>query len=109
MVHLISGSSAPTVLGNGARYLRVAIPFFFALGLVNCSRLALQALGEKILPLLSSFIELFGKIIFAMVFIPRYHYSAVIWCEPIIWCFMAAELVISLYRNPYMRKGKTGN
>ena len=109
MVHLISGSSDPTVLGNGARYLRVAIPFFFALGLVNCSRLALQALGEKILPLLSSFIELFGKIIFAMVFIPRYHYSAVIWCEPIIWCFMAAELVISLYRNPYMRKGKTGN
>ena len=109
MVHLISGSSDPTVLGNGARYLRVAIPFFFALGLVNCSRLALQALGEKILPLLSSFIELFGKIIFAMVFIPRYHYSAVIWCEPIIWCFMAVELVISLYRNPYMRKGKTGN
>ena len=73
MVHLISGSSDPTVLGNGARYLRVAIPFFFALGLVNCSRLALQALGEKILPLLSSFIELFGKIIFAMVFIPRYN------------------------------------
>ena len=109
MVHLISGSSDPTVLGNGARYLRVAIPFFFALGLVNCSRLALQALGEKILPLLSSFIELFGKIIFAMVFIPRYHYSAVIWCEPIIWCFMAVELVISLYRNPYMRKGKSGN
>lgn len=109
LVHLISGSSDPTVLGNGARYLRVAIPFFFALGLVNCSRLALQALGEKILPLLSSFIELFGKIIFAMVFIPRYHYSAVIWCEPIIWCFMAAELVISLYRNPYMRKGKSGN
>ena len=70
MVHLISGSSDPTVLGNGARYLRVAIPFFFALGLVNCSRLALQALGEKILPLLSSFIELFGKIIFAMVFYP---------------------------------------
>ena len=61
LVHLISGSSDPTVLGNGARYLRVAIPFFFALGLVNCSRLALQALGEKILPLLSSFIELFGK------------------------------------------------
>ena len=109
LVHLISGSSDPTVLGNGARYLRVAIPFFFALGLVNCSRLALQALGEKILPLLSSFIELFGKIIFAMVFIPRYHYSAVIWCEPIIWCFMAAELVISLYRNPYMSKGKAGN
>ncbi len=54
MVHLISGSSDPTVLGNGARYLRVAIPFFFALGLVNCSRLALQALGEKILPLLWS-------------------------------------------------------
>ena len=108
LVHLISGSSDPTVLGNGARYLRVAIPFFFALGLVNCSRLALQALGEKILPLLSSFIELFGKIIFAMVFIPRYHYSAVIWCEPIIWCFMAAELVISLYRNPYMRKRESG-
>ena len=42
-----------------------------------------------------------------MVFIPRYHYSAVIWCEPIIWCFMAAELVISLYQKPlYGEKGR---
>ena len=36
--------------------------------------------------------------IFVLVFIPRYAYNAVILCEPIIWCFMAAYLV-AVYRR----------
>ena len=43
-----------------------------------------------------------------LVFIPRYAYNAVILCEPIIWCFMAAYLV-AVYRRDafvYPRKGQ---
>ena len=97
------------MLENGARYLRWNAPFYAVLGVLLSTRYALQSLGQKVLPLFSSVIELVGKVIFVLVFIPRFAYNAVILCEPIIWCFMAAELVISLYRNPYMRKGKAEN
>ena len=98
MVKLISGSSEPIVLENGARYLRWNAPFYAVLGVLLSTRYALQSLGQKVLPLFSSVIELVGKIIFVLVFIPRFAYNAVILCEPIIWCFMALYLV-TVYRH----------
>lgn len=108
MVRIISGSEEAVILGNGAMYLRVVAPFYFVLGLINNTRTALQAIGQKILPILSSVMELFGKIIFVAVFIPRFQYMAVIFCEPVIWCFMAAELLWAFWRNPFVRSGKSG-
>ena len=108
LVQLISGSAAPLVLENGARYLMWNAPFYAVLGVLLCTRYALQSLGQKVLPLFSSVIELVGKVIFVLVFIPRYAYNAVILCEPIIWCFMAAYLV-AVYRRDafvYPRKGQ---
>ena len=93
LVKLISGSSEAVVLENGARYLRWNAPFYAVLGVLLCTRYALQSLGQKVLPLFSSVIELVGKVIFVFVFILRFAYNAVILCEPIIWCFMAAYLV----------------
>lgn len=108
MVQLVSGSSEPLILQNGSRYLRVVAPCLFILGTLNETRSGLQAIGQKILPLFSSIIELVGKIIFAMVFIPRFGYTAVIFCEPVIWCFMVAQLLFCFWRDPYIRsfKGK---
>ena len=90
MVQLISGSSEPIVLENGARYLLWNAPFYAVLGVLLCTRYALQSLGQKVLPLFSSVIELVGKVIFVLVFIPKFQYNAVILCEPIIWFFMTA-------------------
>ena len=72
------------------------------LGVLLCTRYALQSLGQKVLPLFSSVIELVGKVIFVLVFIPRYAYNAVILCEPIIWCFMAAYLVAVYRRDAFV-------
>ncbi len=102
LVQLISGSSAPLVLENGARYLMWNAPFYAVLGVLLCTRYALQSLGQKVLPLFSSVIELVGKVIFVLVFIPRYAYDAVILCEPIIWCFMAAYLVAVYRRDAFV-------
>lgn len=109
LIRLVSGSKETIVLENGSRYLRTVVWFYFILGLVNCSRMALQGLGEKVKPLFSSITELVGKILFAMIFIPRYQYTAVIFCEPVIWCFMAAELVFALFTNPYMKQSRERN
>ena len=102
LVKLISGSSEAVVLENGARYLRWNAPFYAVLGVLLCTRYALQSLGQKVLPLFSSVIELVGKVIFVLVFIPRFAYNAVILCEPIIWCFMAAYLVTVYLHGPFV-------
>ena len=102
MVRLVSGSVEPVVLENGARYLRWNAPFYAVLGVLLSTRYALQSLGEKVLPLFSSIIELVGKILFVLVFIPRFAYDAVILCEPVVWCFMALYLVAVYRRNPFV-------
>lgn len=103
-MHLVSGSDDSLVIANGAAYIRVAAPFYVILGMINDTRFALQAIGQKLRPLISSVTELIGKMVFAALLIPRFGYTAVIFCEPVIWCFMAAELVYSFYTNPYIKE-----
>lgn len=103
LVKLISGSSESVVLDNGTLYLMIVGPFYAILGILMQTRYALQGLGQKLLPLISSVIEFIGKIIFVFVFIPQFQYLAVIFCEPVIWCVMCLQLVYSLYTNPYMK------
>ena len=102
MVRLISGSSESVVLENGARYLLWNAPFYSVLGVLLATRYALQSLGQKVLPLFSSVIELVGKVVFVLFFIPKFAYNAVILCEPIIWCFMAAYLVLVYLHDPFV-------
>ena len=102
MVRLISGSTEPIVLENGARYLRWNAPFYAVLGVLLSTRYALQSLGEKVLPLFSSVIELVGKIVFVLLFIPKFEYNAVILCEPVIWCIMALYLVTVYLHVPFV-------
>ncbi len=104
LVFLISGSREAIIINNASLYLRVAAPCYLLLSILGNTRAALQAIGRKILPVLSSVIELFGKIIFAMFLIPKLHYFAVVICEPIIWCFMLIELLTAFWLNPYIRQ-----
>ena len=105
-IRAISGSTNAELLSNGIRYVRVVAPFYLMLGLLGQSRFALQGLGRTMLPMISSVIELVGKVIFTVLFVAPFGYSAVIFCEPIIWCCMSAQLVTSLYLQPEMRKPK---
>ena len=109
MVKLISGSSEAVVLENGAKYLIWNAPFYAVLGVLLSTRYALQSLGQKVLPLFSSVIEFVGKILFVLLFIPRFAYDAVILCEPIIWCFMTIELVWVYLYDPFVFPKKAKN
>lgn len=104
LVKLISGSNQEVVLHNGTLYLTIVGPFYAILGILMQTRYALQGIGQKLLPLVSSVIEFFGKIIFVIFFIPRFQYLAVIFCEPVIWCVMTLQLLYSFYNNPYIKK-----
>lgn len=106
LVQFISGSKETVVLDNATTYLLVVGPFYAVLGILMQTRNALQGLGQKMLPLVSSIIELIGKIVFVVIFIPHFQYMAVIFCEPVIWVIMTIYLVICLYINPVMKEAK---
>ena len=95
LVHLLSGSNTPAVLQNGAMYLKINIPFFIILSILLNLRNAIQGFGYKITPLFSSIIELIGKIVFTLFLVPTFKYLGVCFCEPIIWCLMASQLIYS--------------
>lgn len=103
LVSLLSGSSEAVVLDNGSRYLMINAPFYAVLGILLILRNALQGLGKKIVPLISSIIEFAGKVVFAWLCIPALGYFGVIICEPVIWCLMCAQLIYSFYNNPYIK------
>ena len=54
------------------------------------------------IPLVSSVIELVGKVVFAFLFIPKFAYLAVIFCEPVIWCLMTVQLIYAFVTHPYI-------
>ncbi len=103
-VKMISGSDNPVIISNGAKMLRIVGPFYAVLGILIQTRFALQGLGSKVIPMISSVIELLGKILFVTLLIPRFQYDAVVWCEPLIWVAMTAQLLYAFNTNPYVRE-----
>lgn len=103
LVSFISGSEEAVVLDIGKKYLWFNAPFYMVLGVLFNLRSSLQAIGRKILPLISSIIEFVGKVIFVILIIPRLEYWGVIICEPVIWCAMTFQLVLAFYTNPYIK------
>ena len=104
LVEMVSGSTQFEVIHNGSNYLICNAPFHFILGVLLILRNALQGLGMKIIPLVSSIIEFVGKIIFATLFISFFGYFGVIICEPVIWCMMCIQLLYSFYSNSYIKQ-----
>ena len=101
---LISGSTDPALLDNAALYNRIGSAFYIPLALLLILRNSLQGLGQKSAPLLSSFIELAGKVLFVIFIIPHTGYLGVILCEPILWVLMAIQLSYSFLNHPFIKE-----
>lgn len=98
LVHLVTGSTKEMVVHTAARYLKFNSLFYFAASGINILRNALQAVGDHITPVVSSFIELAGKVIIALFLAPILYYTGIIISEPIIWCLMILPLIFK-YRK----------
>lgn len=91
----ISGSENEQLLNYGTKYLQFAFPFFTVLGPLIILRNSLQGIGAKVLPLISSIVELAGKILFTLILIPHLGIWGIILCEPLIWCVMTTQLAFA--------------
>ena len=106
LVSFLASSTDSYLVENGTLYLRISSIFYPILSLLLIYRNCLQGLGQKLLPLVSSFIELIGKIAFVAWIIPWSGYIGVIFCEPLLWLAMTIQLYFSLFKHPWIKEGK---
>ena len=103
---LITGSNDEELIYQASLYLKISSAFYPALSILVILRNALQGLGQKMMPLVSSIIEMLGKILFVIFIIPSAGYLGVIFVEPILWVVMAAQLYYAFRKEPVIRSLK---
>jgi Na+-driven multidrug efflux pump len=87
-------------------YLKFNTVFYCVTAVICILRNAMQGLGERITPLVSSSLEMIGKIVIAAALVPRIGYNGVIVAEPLVWFIMVIPLVVRIYTMPVMRGKK---
>lgn len=105
MIRLISGATTPEIVETAQRYLRFDTPFYFILGILIVLRNAMRGLGRKIVPMISSGIELLGKLIVAWVLAAPMGYFGIIISEPTTWILCTILLSATFFTDARIRKG----
>lgn len=106
LVYLVTGTHNKTVILNATNYLKFDTLFYIVTTLICILRNAMQGLGDHITPLVSSTLEMVGKIVIAATLVPWLGYTGVIICEPIVWFVMVIPLLIQIFRMPVLRTVK---
>ena len=86
LVTSITGKDVDQIIINsGLKYLRIGVPFFFALFMLVIIRSSLQGIDHKKLPVVASIIELAVKVLSTFWLIPMMGFTAICFAEPITW------------------------
>lgn len=104
IINLITASAEPEIIDNAVLYLKVNASFYFLPAIICILRNSMQGFGDSRTPLISSFIELVGKVLIAYLLVPALRYMGVVLSEPIVWALMVIPLIVSILRNPIMKK-----
>lgn len=100
LVRFTTGTSDPKIIQSAVLSLRIHFSMFPFLGVLFCLRNAMQAMGQKLVPVLSSCIELAMKILSANLLIPNLGFLGTCITEPITWVLMVLFLtVVYLHRR----------
>lgn len=106
LVYLVTGSSNDAVIVNATNYLKFDTVFYYVTAVICIVRNAMQGLGEHITPLISSSLEMIGKIIIAATLVPVMGYMGVIIAEPLVWFIMVIPLIVKIYRMPVLKESR---
>ena len=104
LVHLVTGTYNDTVITNATNYLKFDTLFYYVTAVICVLRNAMQGLGDHVTPLVSSSLEMLGKIDIALTLVPWLGYTGVILAEPIVWFIMVIPLLIQIFRMPVLKK-----
>lgn len=91
----IANTEDAVVVENGVMYMKIGVWFFYVLGPLFVLRCTLQGMGKKIVPVVSSFLEMLMKIMSAALLVPALGYFGVALTEPFSWVVMTIPLIIA--------------
>ena len=104
LIKAITAVDTKEVIDNAVLYQRFDTSFYAIAAMVTVFRNSLQGMGDHITPVISSALELAGKVAVAFLLTPILAYWGIIIAEPIVWTIMVIPLIISLV----IRLKKTG-
>ncbi len=96
------------LMGMAVSYIFIIIAGLVATFLYDACAAALRALGDTVTTLVSSSLEMVGKIVIAFTLVPLLGYTGVIVAEPIVWFIMVIPLLVKIYNMPVLRKQEHG-
>lgn len=96
LIRIITGSSDAVMIDAASWYLRIDSILYILVAVIFVQRNSLQGVGDKITPLISSGIEMAGKVILTYTLVPVMGYFGVILVEPIVWIIMIVPLIIKV-------------
>ncbi len=95
LLGLVAGENKEDIISVAWYYLKINTPFYFILGVLLVLRSSMQSMGMKVIPVISSIIELIGKFAVTVLLVPVFDYFGVCISEPSIWIFMTIWLAVS--------------
>lgn len=109
LIRLVTATSNNEVIETASLYLRIDTLVYFVPAVITILRNALQGIGDHVTPIVSSFIELAGKVFIAICLTPYLKYMGIILAEPIVWVLMVIPLIIKIYTIPQLKEEKKLN
>lgn len=104
LLRFITSTDVPEIIDTAALYLRINCILYCVTAVIAIFRNALQGLAVHKTPIISSAIELIGKVGVVILLAPRIGYMGIILSEPIVWVLMVIPLIIRLLGHPAMQK-----
>lgn len=98
VIRLITDTQNEEAVKWATTYLRFDTLLYFLTAIISPFRNALQGIGDHTTPLVSSGVELVGKILAAYILAPLLGYWGIILTEPIVWAFMVIPLIVKLFK-----------
>lgn len=104
LLRFITSTDVPEIIDTATLYLRINCILYCVTAVISIFRNALQGLAVRKTPIISSAIELLGKVGIVILLTPRIGYMGIIISEPIVWVLMVIPLIIRLLNHPAMQK-----
>lgn len=102
MIRFITGTNESEIINTASLYLRIDTIFYFVTAVICILRNCMQGIGDHTTPLISSSIELIGKVAIVVFLAPRIGYMGIILSEPIVWFLMVIPLIVKIRTNPVL-------
>ena len=103
LIRTVTATQKKDIIHTASLYLRVNTPFYYVPTVICLFRNSMQGFGDNRTPVISSSLEMIGKVLIALLLAPAIGYYGIIVAEPIVWFIMVIPLVVNMVRSPVLK------